>query len=130
VQRNSQEWIGNSENSKSAQALLSHNVQLSNSPSSLPVQEGSQAKKQSQERLRSQLPEHLSSKRLHSDDELRCLYVNNKTALTTAKKRKLVELYSYLIGGTIEECEKLTKDRLLELISELVSLSLSTHNLN
>jgi hypothetical protein len=88
---------------------------------SLPVQEGSQFNNQSPEELPSQLPE--PSKRLHSDEELHCLYVGNKTTLTTAKKPKLVELYSYLIGEKVEECRKLTKVRLLELIFELVRWS-------
>jgi hypothetical protein len=98
------------------QTSLPHNVPLPNSPSSLPAQEVSQSKNQPPGRLSSQL-----SRRLQSDEELDCLYVGNKTALTAAKKQKLVELYSYLIGGNVEKCEKLTKNHLLELISELVS---------
>jgi len=67
------------------------------------------------------LPEPSSSRRLHSDEELDDFYTGNKTAISRAKKQKLVELYVYLIGGEAEECEKLRKDHLLELIYNLVS---------
>lgn len=94
-----------------------------NLPSSLAVQGVRQSKQPSSERqgLGYRLPEPLSLRRLHSNKELDRFYVSNKTAISRAKKQKLVELYAYLIGGKVEECEKLRRDHLLELIYDLVS---------
>ena len=61
------------------------------------------------------------SNRLNLDEEVHNLYVGSKTAITTAKKQKLVELYAYLSGAEIEECKKLTRDQLLRMIFDLVS---------
>jgi len=61
------------------------------------------------------------SKGLNLDEELHNLYVGSKTAITTTKKQKLVELYAYLSGAEVEECEKLTRGQLLGLILDLVS---------
>jgi hypothetical protein len=92
-------------------------------PCSLAVQDIRQSKIPSSERQRLgyQLPEPSSSRRLLSDKELDDFYVGNKTAISRAKKQKLVELYGYLTGAEVEEYEKLRKDHLLELIYDLVS---------
>lgn len=93
------------------------------SNSAIPLNLSSSLPIQSVKNKSSESPPEPESKRLHTNEELHDLYVGNKTAITTAKKRKLVDLYAYLIGGKVEECEKLTKDHLLDLIYDLVRLA-------
>jgi len=99
-------------------------------PTNLPGSLAAQDIRQLKDRFSERLPESSSPKRAHNDDELHDFYVGNKTAITRAKKQKLVELYAYLIGGEIKECEKLKKDHLLELICDLVSYLFHMHQSN
>jgi hypothetical protein len=59
--------------------------------------------------------------------ELEELYVGGKTAINRAKKDLLARLYSYLTGATFDDCSRLTRDHLKELIFTLVGISQNPH---